>query len=236
MNVRITMANERGSASYDWLKAGYSFSFAEYFDPMRERFGVLRVLNEDVISGGGGFGMHPHNNLEIITMVLSGALEHKDSSGHSTVIHADEIQYMSAGTGVEHTEKNYHENLPVHLLQIWIFPKTRNTQPRYDQLTLKKEKQRNTIHTVVSPDGGDEVIQINQDAWLSLLDSDREKKYTYSNRLTGNGIYIFVIGGKIEFAGNTLGSCDAAAITGTDQIEFTALEETSLLIIEVPED
>lgn len=236
MKTDIQRAIDRGKADYGWLKANYSFSFADYFDPIRERFGVLRVLNDDFIDGGGGFNTHPHNNMEIITIPLSGTLEHKDSMGHTMVIRKNDVQYMSAGTGVLHSEKNFSDSEPINLLQIWIFPKVRNVEPHYDQITLKEDKQRNNIQTIVSPEGGKDIIKINQDAWLSLLDSDSGKNYTYSTHLPGNVVFLFIINGEIEVDGNKLTARDSAGITETDQIELTVLKDLKLLIIEVPEE
>lgn len=236
MKIRIHRAGERGTAGNGWLKASYSFSFADYFDPLRERFGVLRVLNDDVIAGGGGFGFHPHNNMEIITIPLSGALEHKDSMGHSMVIRENDVQYMSAGIGVQHAEMNYSATEPVNLLQVWIFPKVRNVEPRYDQITLNADKQKNKLRTIVSPDGGSEIIRINQDAWLSMLDSETGRTYTYSTHLPDNVVFIFLIDGETEVEGNRLLSRDSAEITGSEQVCLTMLKESKLLIIEVPED
>jgi len=236
MTIHIHRANERGTANYGWLKANYSFNFADYFDPLRERFGVLRVLNDDFIAGGGGFDTHPHNNMEIMTIPLYGTLEHRDSMNHTMVIHKNDVQYMSAGKGVLHSEKNYSPDEPINLLQIWIFPKVRNTEPRYDQITLKEDAQLNNIQTIASPDGGDNIIKINQDAWLSLLDSEASKQYTYHTNLQGNGVFVFVIKGGVKVGGHKIHSRDSAEVTGSDEVELKTLSKTRLLIIEVPED
>jgi len=236
MKIKIHKSGERGLADYGWLKARYSFNFANYFDPMRERFGVLRVLNDDVVEGGGGFAKHPHSNMEIITIPLEGSLEHKDSMGNTSVIRKNEVQYMSAGTGVQHSEYNYSSDDLLNLLQIWIFPKTRNTSPAYNQINLEGKRIINKIQTIVSPEGGDDVIQINQDAWLSLLTSDAGLKHHYRVKKAGNGIFVFIIEGEVETGDIRAGKRDSIEITEIPEIEFMTPVKSEILIIEVPED
>ncbi|MBL7906663.1 MAG: pirin family protein [Bacteroidales bacterium] len=236
MKINIHKANRRGTADYQWLKANYSFSFANYFDPLRERFGVLRVLNDDTIEGGGGFGMHPHNNMEIVTIPLSGSLEHRDSMGHTSVITAGEIQYMSAGSGVMHSEYNASDTVQLNLLQIWIFPKVRNTAPAYNQISLAGKQAENTILTVVSPDGGDNIIAIRQDAWFSLLKSEAGKSYQYEVNKAGNLIFVFVIEGSVSLGDVTGERRDSIEVSDAGGITFSTLEKSEILIIEVPED
>ncbi len=236
MKINIHKANRRGTADYQWLKANYSFSFANYFDPLRERFGVLRVLNDDTIEGGGGFGMHPHNNMEIVTIPLSGSLEHRDSMGHTSVITAGEIQYMSAGSGVMHSEYNASDTVQLNLLQIWVFPKVRNTAPAYNQISLAGKQAENTILTVVSPDGGDNIIAIRQDAWFSLLKSEAGKSYQYEVNKAGNLIFVFVIEGSVSLGNVTGERRDSIEVSDAGGITFSTLEKSEILIIEVPED
>ena len=236
MKINIHKANRRGTADYQWLKANYSFSFANYFDPLRERFGVLRVLNDDYIEGGGGFGMHPHNNMEIVTIPLRGSLEHKDSMGHTSVITAGEIQYMSAGSGVMHSEFNASATDLLNLLQIWVFPNTRNSVPAYNQISLEGKYAENTIQTVVSPDGGDNIIAIKQDAWFSLLKSDAGKSHHYEVNKAGNLIFLFVIEGSVSLGDVTGERRDSIEVSETAGITFNTLEKSEILIIEVPED
>lgn len=236
MKINIHKANRRGTADYQWLKANYSFSFANYFDPLRERFGVLRVLNDDTIEGGGGFGMHPHNNMEIVTIPLSGSLEHRDSMGHTSVITAGEIQYMSAGSGVMHSEYNASDTVQLNLLQIWVFPKVRNTAPAYNQISLAGKQAENTILTVVSPDGGDNIIAIRQDAWFSLLKSEAGKSYQYEVNKAGNLIFVFVIEGSVSLGDVTGERRDSIEVSDAGGITFSTLEKSEILIIEVPED
>lgn len=236
MKIKIHKSAERGAADYGWLKARYSFNFANYFDPMRERFGVLRVLNDDVVECGGGFASHPHNNMEIITIPLEGALEHKDSMGNTSVIRKNEVQYMSAGSGVQHSEYNHSSDDILNLLQIWIFPKTRNTSPAYNQINLEGKRVKNMIQTIVSPEGGDNIIQINQDAWLSFLTSVAGSKHHYQVKKAGNGFFIFVIEGEVETLDIRAGKRDSVEIKETSEYEFNTPVKSELLIIEVPED
>ncbi len=236
MNIHIHKASGRGTADYKWLKARYSFNFANYFDPQRERFGVLRVLNDDHIEGGSGFATHPHSNMEIITIPLQGALGHRDSTGHASVITKNEIQYMSAGSGVTHSEYNQSDNEILNLLQIWIFPKIKNSQPAYNQINLEGKRATNKIQTIVSPTGGDNIIQINQDAWLSLLNTDKGLQFNYRVHNTGNYIFIFIIEGEVETGEYRAGRRDSVEIKGIDEISMYAKEKSEILIIEVPEN
>ncbi|PKP01047.1 MAG: hypothetical protein CVU14_06005 [Bacteroidetes bacterium HGW-Bacteroidetes-9] len=236
LNIKIHKADNRGKADYGWLKARYSFSFANYFDPLRERFGVLRVLNDDIIDGGGGFDTHPHNNMEIITIPLKGALEHRDSMGNSSVIREGEIQYMSAGIGVQHSERNFSDSEPINLLQLWIFPKTKNTKPLYDQINLEGKRIQNSIQTIVSPEGGKDIIKINQDAWLSLLNSDAGLKHKYELHKPDNGLFVFVIEGETVIGANIARHRDSVEIKGVEEITLTINAPSKLLLIEVPED
>ncbi|MFH1121555.1 MAG: pirin family protein [Bacteroidota bacterium] len=234
MIINIHKSTDRGSAEYGWLKARYSFSFANYYDPLRERFGLLRVLNDDIIDGGGGFDTHPHNNMEIITIPLRGALEHRDSMGHTSVIKRNEIQYMSAGSGIMHSEHNSSDSESLHLLQIWIFPDIRNTKPEYSQINLEGKRKQNIIQTIVSPEGGTDILRIKQDAWLSLLAGDSGSTHKYKVNKQGNGIFIFVISGAAETGNFRANQRDSMEITEAPEITFTTCEESEILIIEVP--
>ncbi|MHC1774527.1 MAG: pirin family protein [Lentimicrobium sp.] len=236
MNITIHRATDRGKADYKWLKARYSFNFANYFDPKRERFGVLRVLNDNQIEGGGGFDTHPHNNMEIITIPLEGSLSHQDSMGNTSVIAKNEVQRMSAGSGITHSEYNLSDSETLNLLQIWIFPKTRNTRPSYSQINLAEKRENNRIQTIVSPDGGENILQINQDAWLSLLGTAAENQYNYQVHKPGNNIFLFVIEGALETGDSRAGRRDSIEIKGAGEISFTAKEKSEILIIEVPEE
>lgn len=236
MEVKIHKSTERGSADYGWLKARYSFSFANYYNPLRERFGVLRVLNDDIVDGGGGFDTHPHNNMEIITIPLKGALEHRDSMGHSSVIRKHEVQYMSAGSGVTHSEYNASDSEPLNLLQLWIFPNMKNTPPEYNQINLEGKRLQNKILEIVSPEGGDNIIRIKQDAWLSFLGADAGTEHKYTVHKPDNGIFIFIIEGTIDVGNKIGGKRDSLEITDTPDVMIKADEKSEILIIEVPED
>ncbi|MBK6347177.1 MAG: pirin family protein [Bacteroidales bacterium] len=236
MNINIHKSNKRGQADYGWLKARYSFSFANYYDPSRERFGVLRVLNDDTIDGGGGFDTHPHNNMEIITIPLKGSLEHRDSLGHTSVIREGEVQYMSAGSGVTHSEYNASVKDSLNLLQIWIFPKTKNTSPVYNQINLEGKREQNKIQTIVSPAGGENIIGIGQDAWLSLLSAGEGKEFTYRINKPGNGVFLFIIEGEIKTGNHLASRRDSMEIWGTEVLSFNTPVKSEILIIEVPEN
>lgn len=226
--------NERGTADHGWLKANFSFSFASYYDPDKEHFGALRVLNDDVIAGGMGFGLHPHDNMEIITIPLAGALEHKDSMGNSGVIHAGEVQVMSAGTGVHHSEFNHSKTDAASTLQIWLFPKHRNVEPRYDQKSFTAAFKQNALTTLVSPDKTGEALWINQDATFSMGSFDAGQALHYKISQEGNGAYIFILEGSVNIDGQTLNKRDALGVYDISSIVIDTQESTRLLIIDVP--
>lgn len=234
MKKIIHRAAQRGIQDHGWLKAAHSFSFANYHDPSKVHFGLLRVLNDDIIAPGMGFGSHGHENMEIVTIPLKGVLAHKDSLGSEGNISYGEVQVMSAGSGIRHSEFNGSSTEDVNLLQIWIFPKERNIQPRYDQMRYDPEKANNSFLTVVSPLEGENVIRINQDAFFSLGTFDGGKTASYSIRHPGNGAYVFVIDGQAELAGEVLNKRDAMGISDTEKIEFNFSEGSRVLIIEVP--
>jgi redox-sensitive bicupin YhaK (pirin superfamily) len=226
-------ANERGYANHGWLEARHSFSFASYHDPKKVHFGTLRVLNDDIIKGGFGFGKHPHDNMEIITIPLSGALEHQDSMGHKEVIRKYDVQIMSAGKGIYHSEYNHHKDQEINLLQIWLFPKLRNIEPRYDQKTYLPEDRQNKLQVVVSPTDG-EGVWINQDAWFSLGNFDAGQKINYNLKKTGNGLYAFVIEGEVEINGQKLGRRDAIGLWDTQNVDIEALNTSEILLMDIP--
>jgi len=228
-------ATDRGHANHGWLDAYHSFSFAGFHDATKVHFGALRVLNDDKIIGGRGFGMHPHDNMEIVTIPLSGDLEHADSMGNVGAISRGEVQVMSAGTGIYHSERNKNIDKALQLLQIWVFPKLRDIEPRYDQRAFSIEDRKNQFQTLVSPLGSGEAgMGINQDAWFSLINLDQDKEANYGIKLNTNGVYAFVIEGEAEINGQTLGRRDALGISETNEVIIKAKTDTEILLIDVP--
>ena len=234
MKVTVHKANERGIADYGWLKPNYYFSFGNYHNPEKVHFGLLRVLNDDFIAGGGSFPTHPHDNMEIITIPFTGALKHKDSTGGQGVIKAGDVQIMSAGTGVQHSEANESATDPVTLFQIWIFPKERNIKPRYDQRSFDVADRINKWQFVVSPNDKDGGLWINQDARFALTNLEAGKTLHYENAFKGNGVFLVVINGNITLEETKLSKRDAIGIENTEGFTITADEDASLLAIEVP--
>jgi hypothetical protein len=227
-------ASERGHANHGWLNAHHSFSFASWQDPTKVHFGLLRVLNDDIIAPGMGFGMHPHDNMEIVTIPLSGTLEHKDSMGNIGVIKPNEIQAMSAGSGLMHSEYNNSKTEPINLLQIWVFPKARNIEPRYDQRVFSAEEKEGKFKTIVAPVKADDIMWINQDAYFSLGKFKAGSSVDYSIQNKGNGAYIFMIEGGATIEGNTLGKRDAIGIWETEKISMSVTADAEILVIDVP--
>ncbi|HKB43016.1 MAG TPA: pirin family protein [Chitinophagaceae bacterium] len=234
MKTILHKADSRGHADHGWLNAHHSFSFAGYYDPERTHFGALRVLNDDIVAGGMGFGAHPHDNMEIITIPLSGQLEHKDSMGNTGVISNGEVQVMSAGTGIQHSEKNKNPDRPVNLLQIWVFPDTKNVKPRYDQKVFDLDKAKNNLLTIVSPMGEKDGLNIHQHAWFHLGKLDKDFSTVYELKDKENGVYAFVIDGSVTINGEKLEKKDGLGITGTDKLDIKADSEAELLLMEVP--
>jgi redox-sensitive bicupin YhaK (pirin superfamily) len=198
MKTELHPAKERGHASHGWLDTYHSFSFATYFNPAREKFGCLRVLNDDTVAGGTGFDLHPHNNMEIITLVQEGALEHRDSLGNIQVISKGEVQVMTAGTGLFHAEYNHSETEPVKFFQLWIFPRNKGLKPRYDQLLFKDQDKKDQLVTMVTPDTKQQenTLWIHQDAYISTIQVAKENEFEYQIQIPGNGVFIFVVEGK----------------------------------------
>ena len=227
-------AADRGHANHGWLDSHHSFSFANYYDAERIHFGVLRVLNDDRVDGGKGFGTHPHDNMEIISIPLDGDLEHKDSMGNTTVIKNGDIQVMSAGTGIYHSEYNKNKDKPVKFLQIWVFPNKRDVAPRYDQITLDPKDRRNKLQQVLSPDPADEGVWIHQDAWFHLGRLEQGFTTDYTIKKHGNGVYAFVIKGDVSINNISLHEKDGLGLWDTDMITITADSDTELLLMDVP--
>jgi len=234
-NSIIHKADTRGYANHGWLKAKHSFSFANYYNPERMHFGALRVLNDDYVEGGMGFGTHPHDNMEIITIPLAGAIEHKDSMGNGTVIKRGDIQVMSAGTGIMHSEFNHNKNVPLQLLQIWVFPDKKNVEPRYQQITLNENSYQNRLLQIVSPDKEDEGVWVHQNAWFNIGNFSSNQTVNYKLKSADNGVYAFIINGSFQVNGNLLSTRDGMGIWNTDRFDFKAMEENSeILLMEIP--
>ena len=234
MKMNIQRAEERGGANHGWLNAKHYFSFASYHNPEKVHFGLLRVLNDDTIAAGAGFPPHPHDNMEIVTIPLSGALQHKDNTGGAGVIKAGDVQIMSAGTGVQHSEFNASKTEEATLFQVWIFPKERNIKPRYDQRSFDINERINQWQVVVSPNDTDNALWINQDARFSLTKLEAGKSLFYKNAFKGNGIYLVVVNGSIEVDGEQFNKRDAVGISETDEFNITASEDSELIAIEIP--
>jgi len=234
MKKTFHASETRGEANHGWLHAKHSFSFAQFFNPERIQFGALRVLNDDVIAPEMGFAAHPHNNMEIITIPLEGALEHKDSMDNIGVVAADEIQVMSAGTGVTHSEYNKNKDQPLNLLQLWVLPNQQNVAPRYDQKNIKSLKKTNALYPVITPNHDDASMWIHQDAWFHLGDFDQKITVPYCLHKEGNGVYAFMIEGAASIEGESLGKRDALGLWETESFLITAEENSRILLIEVP--
>tara|TARA_B000000557_G_scaffold262935_1_gene264730 strand:- start:5273 stop:5986 length:714 start_codon:yes stop_codon:yes gene_type:complete len=234
MNKVFFSADTRGHADHGWLNANYSFSFGNYFNRDRMNFGALRVLNDDTISPGKGFGYHPHENMEIITIPLKGDLEHKDSMGNLGIINEGEIQVMSAGSGIFHSEFNKNSDKSINLLQLWVLPKRENVEPRYDQCSIQGLRKLNSFYMVLSPHPEDNVMWIHQDAWFHLGDFDKVTSIDYELKREGNGVYIFVIEGNFNVSNQKLNKRDALGVWNTDIISFKAQPNSRVLLVEVP--
>ena len=234
MKTILHKSETRGHANHGWLDTHHTFSFANYYNPQRVHFGMLRVLNDDQIAPGEGFGKHPHDNMEIITIPLYGDLEHKDSMGNHGVITTGEIQVMSAGTGIFHSEFNKNKDKEVGLLQIWVLPNKKNVTPRYDQITLADIQKPDEFYQILSPNSEDQGVWIYQNAWFHLGDLSEGWKGTYQLKDKKNGVYFFVIEGKVTVAGQELNRRDGLGVSEAESIEITTSAKTKLLVMEVP--
>ena len=234
MKTVLHTANTRGHANHGWLDTYHTFSFGEYYDPDRIHFGALRVLNDDTVSPSMGFSTHPHNNMEIISIPLEGDLEHKDSMNNVSIIKQGDVQVMSAGTGVMHSEKNKNHDKQVKFLQIWVFPREKDVEPRYDQISIESLHKENEFYQILSPNPEDEGVWIHQDAWFHLGHFEEGKESTYRIKKSGNGLYIFILEGSIEVGGQQLDRRDGIGIWEVDQIEFKTTSKSDILLMEVP--
>jgi quercetin 2,3-dioxygenase len=234
MNTVLHKANTRGHANHGWLDSHHSFSFANYYNLERMHFGVLRVLNDDIVAAGKGFGTHPHDNMEIISIPLEGDLQHKDSMGNVAIIKEGDVQVMSAGTGIFHSEYNKNADREVKFLQIWLFPREKNVEPRYDQISIRDIEQKNKFYQILSPNKNDQGVWIHQDAWFSLGNFEKGKTDTYKINKPGNGLYAFVLEGQAEISGQHLEKRDGFGILDIDKIDFAATSDARVLLMEVP--
>lgn len=227
-------ADTRGDANHGWLHSRHSFSFANYYNPERMGFGVLRVLNDDEVAPGMGFGTHPHSDMEIISIPLHGDLEHKDNMGNTEIIREGDVQAMSAGTGVFHSEYNANKDKDVKFLQIWVMPNQKNVKPRYDQITLKDEDRKNKFQQILSPNVDDEGVWIHQHAWFHMGEFDQEKTVNYKLHREGNGLYAFMLEGEAEVADQRLERRDGFGIWDTNEVSIKASSNAKILLMEVP--
>jgi redox-sensitive bicupin YhaK (pirin superfamily) len=235
MQTIIYPASGRGHANFGWLDSYHSFSFGNWYDPEKVHFGALRVLNDDSVKGGAGFGLHPHDNMEIVSIPFSGAMIHKDSTGTDGVIKTGDVQIMSAGSGIRHSEYNASKTDPVNFLQIWVIPKTRDSKPRYDQKTFDLAARAGQWQIVVSPDESEGGVLINQDARFALTRLEGAQEISFTPKFKGNGVYLFVLEGGIEGAGVVLGKRDAVGISGAERFTIRAGgQQAEVLAIEVP--
>ena len=234
-NTVLHKSDTRGHANHGWLDSHHSFSFANYYNPERMHFGVLRVLNDDRVDPGMGFGTHPHDNMEIISIPIEGDLEHKDSMGNVAVIKNGDIQIMSAGTGIYHSEYNKNKDKLTKFLQIWVFPNKKNVTPRYDQITLNVKDRHNKLQQIISPNPDDAGAWLHQDAWFHLGKFDAGFSTEYGIKKKGNGVYAFIIKGDITIDGQTLNERDGLGIWDTDKIKITAnTQDAEVLLMDVP--
>jgi len=233
-NTVVHKAETRGHANHGWLNSHHTFSFANYYNPERMHFGVLRVLNDDQVEAGMGFGTHPHDNMEIISIPLEGDLEHKDSMGNVAVIKNGDVQVMSAGTGITHSEYNKNKDRFVKFLQIWVFPNKKNVKPRYDQITLKEDDRHNKLQQIISPDPNDAGAWIHQNAWFHLGKFDKGISADYKIKAKGNGVYAFILKGDISINGQKLNGRDGFGIWDTDKISIIADSDAEFLLMDVP--
>lgn len=234
MKTVLHKASTRGNANHGWLKTNHTFSFANYYDPGRIHFGALRVLNDDWIAAGQGFGMHPHDNMEIITIPMHGTVEHKDSMGNHGTIQAGEIQVMSAGTGIFHSEYNHEKDKALELFQIWVFPNKKNVSPRYDQISILNLKKENEFYQIVSPNPEDEGMWIHQQSWFHLGDFTQEKEISYTLKGENSGLYIFVIEGSAGIGEIQLDRRDGLGVSETEVVNLKINADSKILLMEVP--
>jgi quercetin 2,3-dioxygenase len=230
--INIRKSNDRGRANHGWLDTHFTFSFADYFDPEHVQFRTLRVMNDDRVAGGGGFPMHPHRDMEIVTYVLEGALEHRDSMGNGSVIKPGDVQYMSAGTGVTHSEFNPSKTEPVHLYQIWMLPEKKGLKPAYDQKNFGEAEKRGKLRLVASPDGRDGSLKIRQDneLYATVLGVGDSVKHALKPE---RHAYVQVARGSVKLNGQQLAEGDGAAISAEKAVELTGVKDAEVLLFDL---
>ncbi|MGB5236938.1 MAG: pirin family protein [Flavobacteriaceae bacterium] len=234
MRTVVHRADSRGYADHGWLQSYHSFSFASYHNPERMHFGVLRVLNDDKVAPGKGFGTHRHDNMEIISIPLEGDLAHKDSMGNEAIIREGDVQVMSAGTGIAHSEYNKNQDKEVKFLQIWVFPNTKNVAPRYDQISVRDIATTNEFYQVLSPSAEDQGVWIHQNAWFHLGQIEKGKSVKYTLKDKQNGVYAFVLEGEVEIEGEKLRTRDGFGIWDVEEISVNSTSKSRILLMEVP--
>ena len=234
MKTTLYKAENRGHADHGWLNTYHSFSFAGYYNPEQIHFGALRVLNDDTIAPDRGFGTHPHDNMEIITIPIEGTLTHKDSMGNGSEIREGDVQVMSAGSGVFHSEANKDHHQQVQLFQIWVFPNKKNVTPRYDQISLRDIEKENEFYQILSPSPDDQGVWIHQDAWFSMGKLKASSSHTYNIKRDGNGLYVFMIEGRAEVAGQILNKRDALGLWETSSVDIEIKEDSWILLMDIP--
>ncbi|MEQ8925044.1 MAG: pirin family protein [Fulvivirga sp.] len=235
MKTVLHKAETRGHANHGWLDSHHTFSFANYYNPERVHFGVLRVLNDDIVAPSRGFGTHPHDNMEIVSIPLSGDLKHKDSMGNEAIIKEGDVQVMSAGTGIFHSEFNANDDKEVRFLQIWVFPNKKNVEPRYDQISIRDVEKKNEFYQVLSPNKDDQGVWVHQDAWFNLGKFDKAIESEYCLNKADNGVYAFILEGEVEINGQKLTKRDGLGISETDKLSVKATSDNArVLLMEVP--
>ena len=234
MQTKLYPASERGHVNFGWLDSHHSFSFGHWYNPDKVHFGALRVLNDDIVKEGAGFGMHPHDNMEIVSIPLIGSLAHKDSTGTDGIIRTGDVQIMSAGSGIQHSEFNPSKTEATNFLQIWVIPKLRNIDPRYDQRAFDVNDRLNKWQVVISPDEKENALWINQDARFALAKLEEAKEIFFEPKFQGNGVYIFVIEGAVSVDNKTIGKRDAIGVFDTTGFTIKAERNAEVLAIEIP--
>ncbi len=234
MKAVLHKANSRGHTNLGWLNSHHTFSFGSYYNPERIHFGALRVLNDDCVAAGKGFDTHPHDNMEIISIPLSGELKHRDSTGNQTVIKQGEVQVMSAGSGIFHSEYNNLTESDVKFLQIWVIPNRKNVPPRYGQISLMPIRKENAFYQILSPDMNDQGVWIYQEAWFHLGSFSQGASATYNLKREGSGLYIFMLEGKADIEGQSLEERDGYGIWETAQVTINFTSNARILLMEVP--